>query len=278
MSYKVIDISEHNASIDFNKLDVDAVILRAGYRGYGDSGSLITDKKFKQYTKAANKIGIPVGVYFYSQAITSAEARAEAKYVINLIKDYRIDLPVYFDVEYAESKGNFVGRLYKAKLSKDKLTKIAKAFCDTVLVYGYEAGVYANYDFFKNKLNTTRLKAYSLWIAHYSVKEAPKVTGAKFDMWQYTNDGKPKGVTGMADMNRLYKDFIWREYKTTANLNCRKTRDLSPTSIESTLKKGTSVLVKSGSEKDIDGCTWVVIKKSPDDMTHYVVKQYLRRV
>lgn len=279
MSYKVIDISEHNTSVDFKKLDVDAVILRVGYRGYGEAGNIVLDKKFKTYIANANKHNIPVGVYFYSQAVSSSEAKAEAKYVLSQIKGYRIDLPVYFDAEYAEAKGMFVGRLYNAKISKSKLTNIAKAFCDTIIINGYEAGVYANYDFFKNKYNVTELKAYSLWIAHYSANTIPKVAGVTFDMWQYTDDGKLTGVTGMVDMNKLYTDLIWREYKTTTNLNYRKSTDLLENSKLGTLPKGATVFAKSGSETILNGYTWVKAKKDKSsDECFYVANKYLRRV
>ena len=278
MAYKVIDISEHNASVDFTKLSVDAVVLRVGYRGYGEQGKIVSDKKFKEYIEQANKNHIPVGVYFYSQAITSAEAKAEAKYVVNALKGYNIDLPVYFDAEYAERNGDFVGRLYKAKISKSKLTKIAQTFCDTILVYGYLAGVYASYDFFKNKYEVRSLKKYSLWVAHYSTTNLPKLAGAKFDMWQFTDDSKVKGVTGMVDMNQLYTDMIWRECKTTVSLNYRNERSLDTKCIVGTLKKGATVYAKAGSDVYVNGYNWVTVKRSPDDNTYYVAKQYLRSV
>jgi GH25 family lysozyme M1 (1,4-beta-N-acetylmuramidase) len=200
-TYKIIDLSEHNAVVDFNALEVDGVILRVGYRGYGDDGRIILDKKFKRYVQSANESNIPVGVYFCSQAVTQAEAIKEAKYVIKNIKDYKIDLPVYFAVEYAERNGCYIGRLYKSYISREKQTRLAKSFCDTLNRNGYNAGVFTNYDFYRTKININSLAGYSMWIACY-INDLP----ISADMWQYTDDGKIAGVTGMVNLNYMYID------------------------------------------------------------------------
>lgn len=276
MAYKVIDLSEHNGCVNFKTLDADAVILRVGYRGYGDEGRLKIDSKFKSYIKSCNRYHIPVGVYFYSQATSIAEAKAEAKFVLRNIANYRIDLPAYFDIEYAENSKGFVGRLYKAQISKDKLTRIAKVFCDTILINGYDAGVYANYDFFKNKLVTEELNKYSLWIAHYSAKGVPAIAGVVFDMWQFTDDAEIKGVAGMVDANCLYKDFIQRKCVTTSDLNYRSSAKLSSKNYKGMLPKSTELVFLAGSEVISDGYEWVKIKL--EDKIYYVAKKYLRRI
>ena len=102
MALKVIDISAHNGNIIWNKLygKVDAVILRAGYRGYGPAGTLATDAKFKANASAANAQNIPVGAYWLSQALNEREAEEEAAYLVKLQKPYKISNPVYLDSEY----------------------------------------------------------------------------------------------------------------------------------------------------------------------------------
>lgn len=274
--YKVIDISQHN-DLNVKLLNVDAVILRVGYRGYGTSGKIVLDSKFKEYAKALNKAKIPIGVYFYSQATTSAEAKAEATFVLDKVKAFNIDLPIYYDVEYAEKGDKFIGRLYDAKLGKDKLTKLCKAFCDKIISNGYKAGVYANYDFFKNKLIATDLTKYSLWIAHYSTKNVPVIKGVNFDLWQYTDDGKVNGVTGEVDCDKMVKDMIWCAYKTTTSLNYRSNTDLKYSSLKGCMKANTLVYVYTGSEYYANGFTWVKIKFNKDDENYFwVAKQYLK--
>ncbi|MBQ7741249.1 MAG: hypothetical protein IJT65_08470, partial [Eubacterium sp.] len=68
-----IDVSSHNGTIDWNAVKnagTDFVILRAGVRGYG-AGSYNSDKKFGEYIKGAHDKGLKIGVYFYSQAIST---------------------------------------------------------------------------------------------------------------------------------------------------------------------------------------------------------------
>lgn len=73
-----IDVSKHNGSIDWQSVKasgkVDFCIIRAGY---GKSISQ-KDAKFEQNYADAKVQGIPVGAYWYSYAITPAEAEAEA--------------------------------------------------------------------------------------------------------------------------------------------------------------------------------------------------------
>jgi GH25 family lysozyme M1 (1,4-beta-N-acetylmuramidase) len=90
---RVIDVSEFNGAISWHKVvnSCDGAIIRAGYRGYG-SGTLVTDEKFKSNIKAASAAGIPIGVYFYTQAISEIEARDEARYTMELVKGYKLTL------------------------------------------------------------------------------------------------------------------------------------------------------------------------------------------
>ena len=126
-----IDVSYHQGTIDWTKVKnagIDYVILRAGYRASA-SGTLNKDKMFETYIKDAQKAGLKVGAYIYSQAISVEEAEAEANFILNRIKNYTIDLPVVFDYEYY---GAQEGRLYNAHLSKSEKTKCAEAFCKKV--------------------------------------------------------------------------------------------------------------------------------------------------
>ncbi len=121
---------------------MEFVIIRVGYRGYGSAGTLVEDPKFKTYLDGATKAGLKVGVYFYTQAITTAEAKAEAKFVLDRIKGYSLQMPVYYDIESVDYD---TGRLDSAGLSKAQKTALCTAFCDTIIKSGYSAGVYANY-------------------------------------------------------------------------------------------------------------------------------------
>lgn len=70
--------------------------------------------------------GMPFGVYFFSQATTTAEAKEEAKTVIDALKNYKVDYPVVFDTELIPNS------LARANdLDVESLTEIADAFCKT---------------------------------------------------------------------------------------------------------------------------------------------------
>lgn len=198
---KVIDISYYNGGINFTRVakEVNGVIIRAGYRGYS-SGKLVTDNMFKAYITGASAAGIPIGVYFFTQAISEAEARAEARYTMELIKGYKLSLPIFIDTEDA---GRGAGRADHGKLSRDKRTAIIKAFCDEVQREGYAAGVYASENWYKLYLNLSELSNNFLWVAKYSAIE-PSV---KWDAWQYTDRGRIGGINSNVDISH-YNDSV----------------------------------------------------------------------
>ena len=99
-----IDVSSYQKTIDWNKVKADGIdyaFIRVGFRGYGDSGSLNADGKYAENLKNAVAAGVKVGVYIYSQAITTKEGIEEANFILNKIKGYDVTLPVVIDYEYA---------------------------------------------------------------------------------------------------------------------------------------------------------------------------------
>ena len=109
----VIDVSKYQEEIDWLAVKADGIdyaIIRAGFRGYGESGSLNIDDKFQTNMQGAIAAGLKVGVYFFSQAITEEEAEEEAEYVLGLISEYNVSLPIVIDYEYAFSSEGLTGR------------------------------------------------------------------------------------------------------------------------------------------------------------------------
>ncbi|MGN1124250.1 MAG: GH25 family lysozyme [Eubacterium sp.] len=198
-----IDVSQHNGTIDFNKVKADGIdfaFIRVGYTGYTKSSfSLNYDSKYKTYLNDAINAGLKVGVYWYSQAVTTAEAIQEASKLLTAIEGYNITMPVVFDYEFA---GTASGRLDSAKLSKDKMTANAMAFLDTVASAGYEACIYASANFLRDKLNAAEISSvYKVWLAHYTTKTA---YAGDYDYWQYSSSGKVSGISSRVDMNFWY--------------------------------------------------------------------------
>jgi len=71
-----IDVSEFQGDVDWKlvKADgIDFVMIRLGYRG-SETGILTLDSYFKENLRGARAAGLDVGVYFFSQAVTTEEA------------------------------------------------------------------------------------------------------------------------------------------------------------------------------------------------------------
>lgn len=198
-----IDVSKWNGKIDWNGVrnsGVSYVIIRCGYRGYG-SGALVVDPYFEQNIKGATSAGIKVGIYFFTQAVNRAEAVEEASMVLQLVKGYTISYPIFLDVEYSGAAGN-TGRA--DNLDVATRTEIIKAFCETIQNSGYTAGVYANKSWLTNKIDTSQLSRYKIWLAQYAA--APSYTG-RYDLWQYKSTGRITGINGDVDLNLSYLGY-----------------------------------------------------------------------
>lgn len=203
-----VDVSYHNGTINWKKVRADGIdfaIIRVAYRGY-ENGKLKMDIQAERNMKEANAAGIPVGVYIFSQAVTAAEAKQEADYIVSHIKGYQIDLPVVLDFEYVATG---VGRLYKAKLSKNAATEVCASFCDRVKSLGYTPMVYANKTMYEDKIYTADIsQEYPIWMAHYN-----NSTGyaGEFEYWQYSSGEK---VDGIKTKDNPYVDMNYRYYNT----------------------------------------------------------------
>ena len=195
-----IDVSRWNQTIDWEKVKEDGIefaIIRCGYRG-ATSGSLVLDPLYEENIKGAIAAGIPVGVYFFTQAVSEMEAIEEASMVIRLIKDYDVDYPVFLDSESAGGNGR------ADSLEADERSKYHKAFLETIASAGYETGVYASRNWLNNRLDMTQLSQYKVWLAEYA--DAP--TYDKYhDMWQYTSKGSVNGIETRVDLDLSYMNI-----------------------------------------------------------------------
>lgn len=192
-----IDVSKWNKEIDWDKVKnagVEYAIIRVGYRG-ATTGALIEDPYFEKNIKGALRAGIPVGVYFFTQAVDTVEAVEEASMVINMCRDYEITYPIFIDTEGAGGNGRADG------LDMESRTQICKAFCATVESAGYRAGVYGARNWFNEMLDMNSLRAYVTWLAEY--RDVPVYQGY-YHMWQYTSGGSIDGIEGKVDFNLSY--------------------------------------------------------------------------
>lgn len=192
-----IDVSKWNGEIDWDKVKnagVEFAIIRAGYRG-SVSGSLVQDPRFEENMRGAQAAGIPTGVYFFTQAVNEVEAVEEASMVLELLRKYKVEFPVFIDTEGAGGNGRADG------LDVETRTLVCEAFCRTIENAGYTAGVYGSRNWYNNRLETKRLDNYFIWLAEY--RSVPLYQGY-YGMWQYTSKGKIDGIDGNVDLNIYY--------------------------------------------------------------------------
>lgn len=189
-----IDVSRYQGDIDFAAVKaagVEFAILRVGGTT-GIYGEYFLDKKFKEYIKGFNDIGIPVGVYFFSYSPSKESSIRDAEWVLEQIKDYKVELPIVYDWENWSFYNEF-------KLSFNNLTKNAVAFMDTVKQKGYEGMLYSS----KNYLQKIWLKVdYPIWIAHYTKDKS--ISYEQYDYWQICENGKVNGINANVDIDIMY--------------------------------------------------------------------------
>jgi GH25 family lysozyme M1 (1,4-beta-N-acetylmuramidase) len=194
MEMKMIDVSKHNGTIDWEKVKaagIEGVIIRAGY------GRFISQKDacFEKNYSGAKAVGLHVGAYWYSYAADEATAKQEAETFLEVIKGKSFELPVYLDIEDKT----------QTKLSKKTCTAMATVFCETLEAAGCFCGVYSFDSFFATYLDETIPKRFSIWAARV---ENIKPTYAKtYDIWQHSWKGSIDGIKGDVDLNICYKDF-----------------------------------------------------------------------
>ena len=222
--YKGVDISSHN-SITWNKVnpkEIDFVMIRAGY------GFKTEDKSFRTNIENAIRLGLHIGIYWFSYAGTVEQVIEEAKGCLNIIGQFRkyIDFPIFFDWEY--DSYNYVVKTYKITPTKQIVSDMAIAFMETVKKAGYKVGNYSNPDYCNRFFDDRVKNNYDTWIAHVGKNGNPlektSYTG-KYTMHQYSWVGRPSGFNSDTDMDYCYKDYIGGNSSTTEKkylVNCEK--------------------------------------------------------
>lgn len=197
-----IDVSSHQGEIDWQQVaqsGVEFVMIRLGFRGYGKEGTLNLDRYFQQNLAGARAAGLKVGVYFFSQAITVAEAEEEAAFVLENLAGAKLDYPVVFDWEAVSDKSARTNGL-----GAEVLTDCAIAFCDAVSYAGYTPMIYYNLPVGYTRYDLSRLTAYDIWFAQYA--EQPSMY-YDYRIWQYTDSGRIPGISTRVDMNIAFRPY-----------------------------------------------------------------------
>ena len=195
-----IDVSSWQYDIDWEAVadaGAEFAMIRIGYRG-SESGKINADKYAQQNLTGAAEAGLDIGVYFFSQALTREEAEEEAYYVLEVIKDHNITMPVVFDWERIrgeDSRSN--------SMDRRTLTDCALTFLETIELAGYNAMIYFNPHQSRNLLYLSELTDYDFWLASYTDRMNFPY---KVKMWQYTESGTIPGIDTPCDFNVYFPD------------------------------------------------------------------------
>lgn len=194
---KGMDVSFWQGMIDWEKVKASGQIEFAFVRVAHGSGM---DLYYNRNLSEANRLEIPVGVYFYSTAKTVAQATIDAQTTVNAIRNYKITYPVVIDIEDNS----------QLSLTKARRTNMVQAFANVVKEAGYQPMIYCNTYWAKNYINMSGLQGVDAWIAEWT---ANYTTSIARDIWQVTDKGKVDGISGNVDL-----DFAFKQYGSAVNV------------------------------------------------------------
>jgi GH25 family lysozyme M1 (1,4-beta-N-acetylmuramidase) len=205
-----IDVSKYQGVIDWNQVAASGVqfaMIRVGYRTQ-TTGVLNVDPYALYNLQEANRVGIKVGAYFYSTAVSEAEVLEEAAFTLAIISKYQITFPVAYDCEAYNSTSS---RQYG--LGRDVRTALAVRFLDTVAAAGYTPMFYGSRNAMTDSAdwNMALLNKYKVWVAQYPTDPFPITTMSTYAgvhaMWQYTSHAYIAGIPSRVDMNVAYFNY-----------------------------------------------------------------------
>ncbi len=192
-----IDVSYAQGEIDWvevKKSGAGFAILRCGY---GQDQTDQDDDNWDFNAAECERLGIPYGAYFFCYARSVKEAEGEAKHALRLLKGKNLSMPIFLDMEYSS---------YQGDLENDEYAAIAKKFCTTLTKAGYRVGVYANLDWWENRLTDPCFDNWFRWVAQYN--DECQYEG-DVHIWQYTEDEIVPGITeNSVDANYCYVNFV----------------------------------------------------------------------
>lgn len=201
---KGVTISKYQnraGAINWKKIKAQDITFAMIRLGYQDD----VDPYFGRNMTSASAYGLKTGVVFFTKALSVKEAKAEAEYVLETVKDYNMSYPIAYDVESQY--------LLDKKRTKKQITDQINAFCKVVSDAGYRPVVYGNYEWLTKNMDTEKIP-YDIWYARYGVAHKyPNRT-----LWQCTDSAQVDGIEGLvclefsfADYEKLFPGTGWRQ-------------------------------------------------------------------
>ena len=199
-SYAGVDVSAFQGKVDWKKVKqsgIDFAIIRLGYRGY-ESGKLVEDEYAKTNLKNAKEAGLKIGAYFFSQALNIKETDQEIQFMLKILGDTKLDMPIVLDWEIPANTAR------TRNMDARTLTDIQRHFCGFMRDKGYQPMIYFNWHQSEHLYVLHELEDYPFWLALYQDR---MTYPWKVEMWQYTDKGKVPGIAGNVDLNVYMPDY-----------------------------------------------------------------------
>ena len=194
-SYAGVDVSSYQGDIDWKQVaasGIDFAMVRLGYRGYGKAGRLVEDEWAQKNLFEASREGLSVGAYFFSQALTFQEVEDEINFLLEILGDRTLDMPIVLDWEIPTPEAR------TANMDPQTLTELQLYFCEKMSALGYQPMVYFNWHQSENLYYLSELEDYPFWLALYQDR---MTFPWKVEMWQFTCTGQVPGIQGEVDVN-----------------------------------------------------------------------------
>lgn len=194
MSRTILDVSRWQGRIDWDKVKASGKIDGVMIRAMGNkNGKPYLDPYFARNYAECARLGIPVGGYYYTCAVTPRQTEEELAALKTALRGKTFQLPLAIDVEDPRLRS----------LAPAKLSALVAEAAAQLEAWGLYAMVYTYTNFADTALDMAALAAYDLWIADYRGKRPTRRHG----MWQYTSSGKIPGVSGPVDLSHAYKGY-----------------------------------------------------------------------
>ena len=194
MPRTILDVSKWQGRIDWDKVKTSGKIDGVMLRVLGNkNGKPYLDPYFARNYAECARLGLPVGGYYYTCAVTQRQTEEELAALKIALRGKTFQLPLAIDVEDPRLRS----------MAPAKLSALVARAADRIETWNLYAMVYTYTNFADTALAAQPLAPYDLWLADYRGKRPARRHG----MWQYTSSGKIPGVSGPVDLSHAYKDY-----------------------------------------------------------------------